>query len=71
MDSFSHDPTNIDVNDMDRDREVWHVFVYVGRQGGGSLRPLAHPPLLVLFCFGPLFLRLAFFVSGQHRAFLK
>lgn len=39
------------------------------KEGKESLHPLTHPPTFVLFW--PIFLRLAVFVAGQHRAFLK
>lgn len=51
------------------------MFVYVWggeRRLEESLHPLTHPPLLLFFLFWPnFFLRLAFFVAGQRRAFLK
>lgn len=43
------------------------------REGEESLHPLTHPPhfCLVLAHFFFFFKRLAVFVAGQHRAFLK
>lgn len=49
------------------------VFVFVcveAKEGKESFHSLTHPPTF-LFCFGPFFLRLAVFVAGQYRAFLK
>lgn len=65
--------SNIDV--IKNKRQAHGACVCVGWRKGlkKSLHPLTHPPLFFFsfFCFGPIFLRLAFFVTGQCRVFLK
>lgn len=48
---------------MERDGEVWSVFVYVlGGKRGWRISSSSYPSPHFWFCFGPLFLRLAFFL---------